>query len=172
MGELIGLGQLRSNAIGYLERVLAGETIDVVRRGRLVARIVSAAGDRPAPTALADLVAVNGADGRIGLEALRNSAGRHFDRVEAGQTIWIVWRGKLVARIVSATRNPEAGTIPTQPVNNAARDAGGRVGLDELRTHAGRYFDRVAEGETIEVVRSGRVVARIVSAAEDPRRTA
>ncbi|WP_363114283.1 type II toxin-antitoxin system prevent-host-death family antitoxin [Mycobacterium sp.] len=172
MGELIGLGQLRSNAIGYLERVLAGETIEVVRRGRLVARIVSAAGDRSTPTALPDLVAVNGADGRIGLEALRNSAGRYFDRVEAGQTIWIVWRGKLVARVVSATRNPEASPIPTQPVNVAARDAGGRVGLDELRTHAGRYLDRVAEGETIEVVRGGRVVARIVSAAEDPRRTA
>ena len=34
------LGQLRSNAIGYLEKVLAGETIEVARRGRLVGRIV------------------------------------------------------------------------------------------------------------------------------------
>ena len=37
MRETIGLGQLRSNACTYLERVAAGETIDVVRRGKLVA---------------------------------------------------------------------------------------------------------------------------------------
>ncbi len=172
MGELIGLGQLRSNACGYVERVLAGETIEVVRRGRLVARIVSAAGDRSAPTALPDLVAVNGAGGRIGLDALRTRAARYFDRVEAGETICIVWRGRLVARIVSATRDPEAAPISMRPVRVVARDAGGRIGLDELRTRAGRYFDRVAEGETIEVIRGGRVVARIVSAAEGPRRTA
>jgi antitoxin (DNA-binding transcriptional repressor) of toxin-antitoxin stability system len=44
MAELIGLGQLRSHTIGYVERVLAGETIEVARRGELVARIVSAGG--------------------------------------------------------------------------------------------------------------------------------
>ncbi len=172
MGELIGLGQLRSNACGYLERVLAGETIEVVRRGRLVARIVSAAGDRSAPTALPDLAAVNGVGGRIGLDALRTRAARYFDRVEAGETISIVWRGRLVAWIVPATREPVAAPMSTRPVRVIAGDAGGRIGLDELRTRAGRYFDRVAEGETIEVIRGGRVVARIVSAAEEPRRTA
>jgi antitoxin (DNA-binding transcriptional repressor) of toxin-antitoxin stability system len=48
------------------------------------------------------------------------------------------------------------------------------IGLgDELRTRAGRCFDRVAAGETIEVVRGGKRVARIVAAAaNDPRRTA
>jgi len=39
VGELIGLGQLRSNAIGFLERVQSGETIEVARRGKLVGRI-------------------------------------------------------------------------------------------------------------------------------------
>ena len=45
MREVIGLGQLRSDACRYLDRVGAGATIDVVRRGKLVARIVSV-GDR------------------------------------------------------------------------------------------------------------------------------
>jgi antitoxin (DNA-binding transcriptional repressor) of toxin-antitoxin stability system len=31
---------------------------------------------------------------------------------------------------------------------------------------AGRYFDRVASGETIEIVRYGKVVAQIVSAGD------
>jgi antitoxin (DNA-binding transcriptional repressor) of toxin-antitoxin stability system len=35
MGEVIGLGQLRSDACTYLERVARGETLEVVRRGRL-----------------------------------------------------------------------------------------------------------------------------------------
>ena len=52
-------------------------------------------------------------------------------------------------------------------------DAGGRIELDELRKRAGSYFDRVAAGQTIEVIRGGKLVARIVSAARnDPRRTA
>jgi prevent-host-death family protein len=112
MREVIGLGQLRSNALGYLDRVGTGQTIDVVRRGKLVARMVSV-GD---------------------------------------------WR---------------VASIPPRSVNAVAPDAGGWVGLDELRTRAGRCFDRVAAGETIEVVRGGKRVARIVSAAgNDPRGTA
>jgi len=38
----IGIGQLRSGASAYLDRVAAGETIDVLRRGRVVARLQSA----------------------------------------------------------------------------------------------------------------------------------
>ena len=87
MREVIGLGQLRSDACAYLERVAAGETIDVVRRGKVVARIVSVGDWRVAP-------------------------------------------------------------IPARSVRGAAPDAGGWVGLDELRTRAGRCFDRVAAGET------------------------
>ena len=45
MREVIGLGQLRSDACTYLDRVAAGETFDVVRRGKLVAQIVTV-GDR------------------------------------------------------------------------------------------------------------------------------
>lgn len=38
--EAIGLGQLRSNACAYLERVGTGEAFDVIHRGRLVARVI------------------------------------------------------------------------------------------------------------------------------------
>lgn len=161
MGVLIGLGQLRSDAGGYLERVVAGETIEVVRRGRLVARIVSVAADRQAPTALPDLVAENGADGRIGLVALRTRAGRYFDRVAAGETISIVWHDKLVARIVSA--EPGQGPLARRARNAAAQGLTGPIDLTELRTRPRHYFDRVAAGETIEVARRGKVTARIVS---------
>ncbi|WP_156765253.1 type II toxin-antitoxin system prevent-host-death family antitoxin [Mycobacterium sp. 1245852.3] len=169
MGETIGLGQLRSNACGYLERVLTGETIEVVRRGRLVARIVSAAGERPVPTTLPDLVAVNGAGGRIGLDALRKRAGRCLDRVEAGETVWIVWQDKLVARIESAANDGDLAAISRRAAKNPSDGAAERVRLDELRTS---FFDRIAQGETIEVVRRGKVVARMVSAGGDPRRSA
>jgi antitoxin (DNA-binding transcriptional repressor) of toxin-antitoxin stability system len=98
MPEVIGLGQLRSNACGYLGRVAAGETIDVVRRGKMVARIVPAGDSRMTPVP-AD------ADRRIELDELRQRAGRYFDRVAAGQTIEVIRGGKLVARIVSAARN-------------------------------------------------------------------
>jgi prevent-host-death family protein len=103
MPEVIGLGQLRSAACTYLERVAAGETIDVVRRGRLLAQIVSA-GD---------------------------------------------------------------STVASNPA-----DAAGPIELDELRARTGRYLDRAAAGDEIEIVRGGRVVARIVSAVGDSARTA
>jgi prevent-host-death family protein len=98
MREVIGLGQLRSNASAYLERVVAGETIDVVRRGRVLARIVPA-GDSNITPISAD------AGRRIELDELRKRAGRYFDRVAAGQTIEVIRGAELVARILSAARN-------------------------------------------------------------------
>ncbi len=165
MGEVIGLGQLRSDACRYLDRVAAGETIDVIRRGKLVARIQSVGDWRVAPIPARSVnVAATDADGWVGLDDLRMRAGRCFDRVAAGETVYVVRGGRLLARIVSAG---DASAIPMPA------DGGGRIELDELRKRAGRYFDQVAAGQTIEVIRSGKVVARIVSAArDDPRRTA
>ncbi|HZE14881.1 MAG TPA: hypothetical protein VE197_03755, partial [Mycobacterium sp.] len=81
-----------------------------------------------------------------------------------GETIYVVRGGRLLAQIVSA------GDSRMTPI---PADAGGRIELDELRKRAGRYFDRVAAGETIEVIRGGKLIARIVSAARNnPRRTA
>ena len=81
-----------------------------------------------------------------------------IDRVAAGETVYIARDGRLLARIVSAG---ESRTIPVPA------GAGRRIELDELRKRAGRYFDTVAAGQTIEVVRSGKLVARIVSAVTD-----
>jgi len=165
MREVIGLGQLRSDACTYLERVAAGETFDVVRRGKVVARIVSVGDWRVAPIPARSVKgAAPDAGGWVGLDELRTRAGQCFDRVAAGETVYVVRGGRLLARIVSA------GDSRVTPVRaNSDR----RIELDELRKRAGRYFDRVAAGQTIEVVRGGKLVARIVSAARnDPRRTA
>jgi prevent-host-death family protein len=164
MPEVIGLGQLRSNACAYLERVAAGETIDVVRRRKLVARIVSVGDWRVAPIPARSVkVLPADAGGWVGLDELRTRAGRCFDRVAAGETVHVVRGGRLLARIVPA------GDSRRTPV---PADAGQRIELNELRTRAGRYFDRVAAGQTIEVVRGGELVARIVSAAGDDARSA
>ena len=157
MREVIGLGQLRSNACAYLERVAAGETIDVVRRGRVVAQIVSVGDWRSVaiPARSVDGAAPD-AGGWVGLDELRTRAGRCFDRVAAGETIHVVRDGRLLARIVPAG----ASRMPPIPA-----DAGRRIEFDELRNRAGHYFDRVAAGQTIDVIRSGKLVARIVSVA-------
>lgn len=160
MRKSIGLSQLRSNACGYFERVAAGETIEVIRRGRLVAHILPIDGGPTEPPILRSVDV-----GMCRLDDLRSRAGRLFDRVGAGETIDVVWHGMLVARIVSAAGSPpEAATL--QPSNANICE------LDDLRRRAGGYFDRVAAGETIEVIRRGKLVARIVSADGDSRESA
>jgi antitoxin (DNA-binding transcriptional repressor) of toxin-antitoxin stability system len=165
MPEVIGLGQLRSNACAYLERVAAGETIDVIRRGKVVAQIVSIGDWRSVPIPARSVDgATPDAGGWVGLDELRTRAGRCFDRVAGGETVYVVRGGRLLARIVSI----DDSGAPSNPA-----DPGGPIELDELRKRAGRYFDRVAAGQTIEVIRGGELVARIVSTAtDDPRRTA
>lgn len=41
-----------------------------------------------------------------------------------------------------------------------------RAGIRELRQHLSRYIDRVRTGETIDVTEHGRLVARLVPAAD------
>lgn len=154
MPEVIGLGQLRSNACAYLERVATGETFEVIRRGRLVAQILPVGDWRVAPVPARTVKAAD-AGGWVGLDELRTRAGRCFDRVAAGETVCVVRDGRLLARIVSAGEE-RTTTIPP--------DAVMRIELDELRKRAGRYFDTVAAGQSIEVVRGGKLIARIVSA--------
>ncbi|MEE6179779.1 type II toxin-antitoxin system Phd/YefM family antitoxin [Mycobacterium sp. 050134] len=156
MPEAIGLGQLRSHACAYLERVATGETLDVVRRGKLVARIVPVGAWRVAPVPARTVKAAADPGSWVGLDELRTRAGRCFDRVAAGETIYVVRGGRFLAKIVSA------GDSRTAP---SPADTGERIELDELRKRAGRYFDTVAAGQTIEVTRGGELVARIVSAA-------
>lgn len=155
--ETIGLGQLRSDACRYLERVATGETIDVVRRGKLVARIVPVGDWRVAPIPARSVEpAASDAGGWVGLDELRTRAGRCFDRVAAGETLSVVRGGRLLAQIVPAGDAERAAT---------PAGASGGIELDELRKRAGRYFDEVAAGQTIEVIRGGKLVARIVSVA-------
>jgi prevent-host-death family protein len=42
-----------------------------------------------------------------------------------------------------------------------------RIGVRELRQHASRYLQRVAEGESLEVTDRGRPVARLVPVTAD-----
>ena len=164
MREVIGLGQLRSDALTYLERVAAGESIDVVRRGKLVARMVSVGDWRVAPIpARSARVTAQEAGGWVGLEELRTRAGRCFDRVAAGEKVDVVHDGRLLARIVS---------VGDSRVAAISADIRERIELHELRARPARCFDRVEAGETLEVVRGGRVVARIVSADAESRRMA
>jgi prevent-host-death family protein len=106
MGTLICLGQLRSNPCGYLDRVAAGETLEVVRRGKVVARIVPASADVPessvddegwrkAPGWAADV--------RIAVSQVRRNPAPYFDRVEAGERIGLVRRDALIAQIIPAS---------------------------------------------------------------------
>ncbi|BDB42506.1 MULTISPECIES: type II toxin-antitoxin system prevent-host-death family antitoxin [Mycobacterium] len=155
MPEVIGLGQLRSDACAYLERVTAGETFDVIRRGKLVARIVPVGDRRVAPIPARTATAAD-RGGWVGLDELRTRAGQCFDRVASGETLYVVRGGKILAQIVSAG-DALQHEIPAV--------AGQRVALHELRNRAGRYFDQVAAGQSIEVSRGGKVVARIVSVA-------
>ena len=127
MPEVIGLGQLRSDACAYLERVAAGETIDVVRRGKLVAQIVPVGDWRRAPIP-ARSVKVETGRVWVGLDELRTRAGRCFDRVAAGETIYVVRGGKLLARIVSA-----GDSGPTQ----IPADAGRRIELTNCESVRG-----------------------------------
>ncbi|GAB3010597.1 type II toxin-antitoxin system Phd/YefM family antitoxin [Mycobacterium bourgelatii] len=156
MREVIGLTQLRSDACTYLERVAAGETIGIVRRGKLVARMSPVGDGRGAPIPPRSVKDGSEPGGWVGLDELRKRAGRCFDRVAAGETIYVVRGGRLLARIVSVD---DSGMAP------GPTDRGGEIDLDELRKRAGRYFDRVEAGQTIEVRRGGKVVARIVSVA-------
>lgn len=143
----------------YVSRAGCRRGDDRCRPSRqVVAQIVSVGDWRVAPIPARSVkVVAPDAGGWVGLDELRTRAGRCFDRVAAGETIYVVRGGRLLARIVSAD---DSRTTPI-PV-----DAGQQIELDELRKRAGRYFDRVAAGQTIEVVRGGKLVARIVSAEE------
>jgi prevent-host-death family protein len=164
MGEVIGPGQLRSHTLTYLERIAAGETIDVVRHGKLAARIVPVGDQRVAPIQTRSFTDAAARPGTwVGLTELRTAAGRCFDRVAAGETLQVIRGGKLVAQIVAAGDS----TVEPNPA-----DVAGPIDLGELRARTGRYLDRAAAGDEIEVVRGGNVVARIVSAVGNSSRTA
>jgi len=106
MGVRICLGQLKSHAGDYLERVSTGETLEIVRRGRLVAFMVPPFPFLAEPPTGGDRIGAAhppAAQANIPLSQLRKNAAPYFDRVAAGDMIGVLRRGRLVARIVAAT---------------------------------------------------------------------
>jgi prevent-host-death family protein len=106
MAVRICLGQLKHYACGYLEQVSAGETLEIVRRGRLVAFVVP-----PFLEPSSDVECIGAADppgpnAKIPLSQLRRNAAPYFDRVAAGNVIDVVRHGRLIARIVAANYLP------------------------------------------------------------------
>jgi antitoxin (DNA-binding transcriptional repressor) of toxin-antitoxin stability system len=101
MKTVIGLGQLRSNTCGYFNRVVAGETLGVVRRGKLVAWIRPRAVE--GPTGLPGRGEAQHPEASVSLQlnAFRCQASRCFDRVAAGQSIDVFYQGKAIAHIAA-----------------------------------------------------------------------
>ena len=106
MAVRICLGQLKSYASGYLERVSAGETVEIVRRGRLVAFMVPPYLEPPSDVERIGATDPPAPNAKIPLSQLRRNAAPYFDRVAAGNVIDVVRHGSLIARIVAATSLP------------------------------------------------------------------
>ena len=88
MVHIIGIGQLRSYTRSYVERVQAGETFEVLRRGRAIARLeaVGAARAENDPALIP-----------VPLAELRTRPARVLDRLAAGSTVLITYQGRDVA---------------------------------------------------------------------------
>jgi hypothetical protein len=61
-----------------------------------------------------------------------------------------------------AGRGPNRSTRPKGDIGEQGERMSQRIGLGQLRNSAAYYFDRVAAGESFDVVRRGRMVAQIV----------
>jgi antitoxin (DNA-binding transcriptional repressor) of toxin-antitoxin stability system len=99
MQHRIGIGQLRGDTLGYMHREATGDTIEVLRRGRLVAELQAPTGAAPdvgdaAERAYCDRVMI-----AVDVGLLRSQPGRYFDRVAAGETLEIMHLGRPIARI-------------------------------------------------------------------------
>ncbi|GAA2533132.1 hypothetical protein [Mycolicibacterium diernhoferi] len=81
---VIGIGQLRSYTRAYVERARSGETFQVLRRGRPVARLQAVQDGVGVPVPLADL---------------RTRPAQVFDRIAAGATVLVTYRGHNVATL-------------------------------------------------------------------------
>lgn len=93
MCDAIGVGQLRGDARNYIERAATGDSFNVLRRGRPVARLQAAHGrhHRLIP---------------VSLDEFRRRTGRLLDRIEAGETITIELRGETMAAMRPWTDAP------------------------------------------------------------------
>lgn len=91
---MVGVGQLRSATLYYVEQAVSGRRIGLVRRGHFVVvlqAIDSGAWCAPYP---------EGATVPVDVGLLRSAAGRYLDMVAAGTVITIVCHGHPVAQMV------------------------------------------------------------------------
>ena len=114
MQHRIGIGQLRSGTLRYVHRAATGDTIEVLRRGRLVAELHAPTG---APPAVGDAAERAYCDRVIAVDVslIRSQAGRYFDRVAAGEALEIMHHGHAIARIC-----PRAADVGAKPRRCAA----------------------------------------------------
>lgn len=82
--DVIGIGQLRSYTRAYVEQVQSGQSFQVLRRGRVVARLQG----------VQDVAGV-----AVPLADLRTRPAQVFDRIAAGETVQVTYRGRNVATL-------------------------------------------------------------------------
>jgi antitoxin (DNA-binding transcriptional repressor) of toxin-antitoxin stability system len=110
MQHRIGIGQLRSDTLRYVHRAATGDTIEVLRRGRLVAELQAPI---DAPLAVGDAAERGYCDRvmiAVDVSLIRSQAGRYFDRVAAGEVLEIMHRGHAIGRIC-----PRAADVGAKP---------------------------------------------------------
>jgi len=99
--EAVGIGQLRGDTCNYIERVAAGETFVVLRRGRVIGRLSAAHGLH------AMLIPVP-------LPQFRSRAGHFVSRVAAGETIAVAYNGLTVAAMAPLDGSAHPGPAAAQ----------------------------------------------------------
>jgi antitoxin (DNA-binding transcriptional repressor) of toxin-antitoxin stability system len=111
MRHRIGIGQLRSDTLRYVHSAATGDTIEVLRRGRLVAELHEPTGAPPAVGGRVYCDRVIAVD----VSLIRSRAGHYFDRVAAGEVLEIMHHGQAIGRIC-----PRAADIGAKPRRCAA----------------------------------------------------
>jgi antitoxin (DNA-binding transcriptional repressor) of toxin-antitoxin stability system len=110
MQHRIGIGQLRSDTLRYMQRVATGDTIEVLRRGRVVAELHAPTGAPPVVGDAAERACCDRVMIAVDVGLFRSQAGRYFDRVAAGEVLEIMHHGHAIGRICS--RAADGGAKP------------------------------------------------------------
>jgi antitoxin (DNA-binding transcriptional repressor) of toxin-antitoxin stability system len=122
MQHRIGIGQLRSDTLRYVHRAATGDTIEVLRRGRLVAELHAPTGAPPAVGEAAERAYGDRVTIAVDVSLIRSQAGRYFDRVAAGEVLEIMHHGHVIARICPRAADVAAkrSVVCTVCVRNSA----------------------------------------------------
>jgi antitoxin (DNA-binding transcriptional repressor) of toxin-antitoxin stability system len=115
MQHRIGIGQLRSDTLRYVHRAATGDTIEVLRRGRLVAELQAPTGAAPDVGDVAERACCDRVVIAVDVSLLRSQAGRYFDRVAAREVLEIMHHGHAIGRIC-----PRAADVDAKPRRCAA----------------------------------------------------